>query len=481
MIFDIDQTLENLDTGHDWVGLREVRETCNYVSLRDAKIQANATYLDHGLMVEVLHNGHFGYACTNRLDQTGVEETLASARQQAQASQPWACFRFNESVRPPSVGQYVSPIEHPLDLLSRSEQINLLKLICQRLRTSDRIVQAAAALQSLESEQNFVSTNGARTHQKLLIMNLDYRATARKRNLTQTRSNHGVFGHSFQNGSQVADQDSLLTQADIIGQQAEELLNAEDCPNESTTLVLAPDQMMLQIHESIGHPLEIDRILGDERNYAGSSFVKAEDFGELQYGSELMNVSFDPGVRHQLASYAFDDIGDSAHREYLIKDGKLLRGLGSLESQTRASLAGVANARASSWNRAPIDRMANINLEAGDTSFDDLIASVESGVYMETNRSWSIDDYRNKFQFGCEYAKRIENGKLTSTLRDPNYRGITNDFWGKLCMLGNADTFEIYGTPYCGKGEPNQLIRVGHASPVCAFKDIEVFGADADA
>jgi len=480
MSFDIEQALGSLDTGEDWVGLREVRERCVYLGMRDAKIENNSIYLDHGLMVEVLREGHFGYACTNRLDPRGVEQALNSARQQAAVSQQWACFHFDERVRPASTGEYVSRVQDPLDVLSRSEQINLLRQICEHLRVSDRIAQATATLQTIDSEQNFISTNGARTHQRFLIMGVDYRATARRQNLTQTRSNHGYFAHSYQNGSHIAEQNSVLDQATVIGQQADELLDAADCPSETTTLVLAPDQMMLQIHESIGHPLEIDRILGDERNYAGSSFINAEDFGALQYGSELMNVSFDPGVRHEIASYAFDDTGNPATRQALIKNGKLLRGLGSLESQQRSGLAGVANSRASSWNRAPIDRMANLNLEPGDTEFSDMIGSIESGIYMEANRSWSIDDYRNKFQFGCEYARRIENGELTHTLRDPNYRGITTDFWGKLCMVGNADTYEVYGTPYCGKGEPNQLIRVGHASPVCAFRDIEVFGAGTD-
>ena len=242
------------------------------------------------------------------------------------------------------------------------------------------------------------------------------------------------------------------------------------------SLVLAPDQMMLQIHESIGHALEIDRILGDERNYAGWSFVGLEDFGNLKYGSDIMNVTFDPTISNEMASYGFDDGGFKASKEHLIKDGILLRGLGALESQARSNVPAVANFRSCSWNRAPIDRMANLNLEPGTSSLDDIISAVEYGVYMETNRSWSIDDYRNKFQFGSEYGKLIENGKITKTLRDPNYRAITVPFWNSLEMVGNHSTFEVHGTPNCGKGEPNQVIRVGHASPTCLFNNIQVFG-----
>ena len=272
------------------------------------------------------------------------------------------------------------------------------------------------------------------------------------------------------------DEDLIMARAQRVGEQALELLDADDCPTETTNLVLAPDQMMLQIHESVGHALEVDRILGDERNYAGWSFVREADFGKLQYGSKIMNITFDPTVDNQFACYGYDDGGLKAERDFIIKDGLLVKGLGGKESQLRSGVPGVANFRASSWNRAPIDRMANLNLEPGDSTFDEIIAAVDHGVYMETNRSWSIDDYRNKFQFGCEYGKLIENGKLTKTLKNPNYRAISNPFWNSLKMLGNQDTFEVYGTPYCGKGEPNQAIRVGHASPVCLFENVEVFG-----
>ena len=153
-----------------------------------------------------------------------------------------------------------------------------------------------------------------------------------------------------------------------------------------------------------------------------------------------------------------------------------MRGLGGLESQKRANIDGVANFRSCSWNRAPIDRMANINLEPGNSSIDDMISSIEHGIYIQTNRCWSIDDFRRKFQFGCEYGKMIENGKLTKTVKNPNYRAITVPFWNSLDMVGNKASFKKFGTPYCGKGEPNQSIRVGHAAPMCKFKKIDVFG-----
>ncbi|HWT38963.1 MAG TPA: TldD/PmbA family protein, partial [Paraburkholderia sp.] len=188
------------------------------------------------------------------------------------------------------------------------------------------------------------------------------------------------------------------------------------------------------------------------------------------------NVTFDPEPREEAASYAFDDDGTRARREYLIRDGVLMRPLGGSLSQQRARLAGVANSRASSWNRPPIDRMANLNIEPGTSTLEAMIANIESGILMRTNTSWSIDDQRNKFQFGCEYGQLIENGKLTQVVRQPNYRGISASFWRSLVAVGNEATRGVYGTPVCGKGEPMQIIRVGHASPACVFTNVDVFG-----
>jgi len=236
--------------------------------------------------------------------------------------------------------------------------------------------------------------------------------------------------------------------------------------------------MILQIHESIGHPLELDRILGDERNFAGTSFVTREMFGSYRYGSDLLNVTFDPTRREELASYAFDDDGAPAQKTWLIRNGILERPLGGAISQARAGLPGVANARADSWNRPPIDRMANLNLEPGDASFDAMVAGIERGIVLETNRSWSIDDSRNKFQFGCERGRLVENGKLGAVVKNANYRGISASFWRSLVKVGNADTERVLGTPHCGKGEPSQIIRVGHASPACVFAGVDVFGGE---
>jgi len=277
---------------------------------------------------------------------------------------------------------------------------------------------------------------------------------------------------------EVLDDVGFHTAAPMLAAEAVELLEADNCPTANMDVVLAPDQMILQIHESVGHPLELDRILGDERNYAGTSFVRPEMIGTYRYGSELMNVVYDPTLPEQFASYGFDDDGSAAERRFVVEKGILKRALGGAVSQARANLPGVACARADGWQRPPIDRMANLNLLPGASTFEEMISSVEHGVLMRTNCSWSIDDSRNKFQFGCEWARLIEDGRLTKVVRNPNYRGISATFWRNLKMVGDASTFEVLGTPNCGKGEPNQTMCVGHASPTCVFADVEVFGGE---
>ena len=480
MPLDLSHVLSCLDLPQaDWVGLRYLKQQSTMRFVRDGKPQANTRFLCEGIMVEVLAQGQFGYAATNILEESSFQFAAERAYQQAIAASKFAIYAFSTDARPKAVGTYHSPVQRSLDLMSVGDVVGLLQQVCDRLNVSDKVVSTSAIAQATETEQRFVSSNGSDVTQSFTFIDTDYEATAQDGSIVQKRSDNGSFARCYQAGAEVLDPEIVLARAGLIGEQAVELLSAEDCPTETTHLVLAPDQMMLQIHESVGHPLELDRILGDERNYAGSSFVNLSDFGQLVYGSPLMNITFDPTVSGEMASYAFDDAGMPATRAYLIQDGLLVRGLGSLESQARSQVEGVANSRATSWNRPPIDRMANLNLEPGDSSFDDIIGSIESGVYMESNQSWSIDDYRNKFQFGCEYARKIENGQLTTTLKNPNYRGITNQFWGNLEQVGDCSTVAIYGTPFCGKGEPNQCIRVGHASPVCAFKEIEVFGGAA--
>jgi predicted Zn-dependent protease len=468
--------LNAIDVPAEWVGLREVYEVHTPRMIRDGVPVINSSNSTHGIMVEVLVNGQFGYYGTPNMTPESISVAAEKAYNQAKISARNAIHHFDQSARPAHKGSYNSPFSKEKNSLSAGELNNVLLEAYNHLKVSEKIVSASSLCQVIETNFNFMSSNGSDIKQNFLMFEFDLSATAAEGSNQQTRTFGGMRGTCRQMGMEYFDKYEIYSNANRIGEQAIELLNADDCPSGEMDLVIAPDQMMLQIHESIGHALEVDRILGDERNYAGWSFVKLEDFGTLKYGSDLMNITFDPTLESEFASYAFDDGGLEATKEYLIKDGLLVRGLGGKESQIRSGLDGVANFRASSWNRAPIDRMANINLEPGDSTFDELISKVENGIFVESNKSWSIDDYRNKFQFGCEYGRLIENGKLTKVVKNPNYRGVSTPFWNSLKGVGNNETFGIYGTPNCGKGEPNQVIRVGHASPACLFDKIQVFG-----
>lgn len=477
MLSNLNSAIASINVPVDWLSIRVVKETQSHYNFRDAIPQINGKNITIGAMLEVALDGCIGYAASNSLNIQALQFAATKAYEQASSAKDWWIYPFQvERERPKVVGEYFSPFIEPLDTFNAGEINDILVRICNSLKVSDKIVQTTAEAVITERETWFVSSNGSEVYQKFFFLSTYYGVTAQDGNNIQQRTNNGWQAHSYQGGLELFNQTSLWERVQEIGEQAVELLSAQECPSTSTNLVLAPDQMMLQIHESVGHPLEIDRILGDERNYAGGSFISKNDFGTLEYGSPLMNITFDPTIPGEIASYHFDDIGATAKREYLIKEGILQRGLGSLESQVRSGIEGVACARACSWNRPAIDRMANINLEPGTDSLEEIIGGIEDGIYMESNRSWSIDDRRYKFQFGCEYAKLIENGKLTKTLRNPNYRATTPQFWRSLTKVGNKSTWEIYGTPFCGKGEPNQAIWVGHGSPVCLFSNVEIFG-----
>lgn len=474
-MLDLHRTLGTLRNQADWISLRHVCEKTTTRNIRDEKPDRNQILFDEGVMVEVLVDGHFGYAGTSDISHDGLTHAFKRASAMARAASSLKAHPFSLEHRPTAKGSYRSPVVSSLDTLSTKEISDLFIDATKAMKISDKVVSRTAAAMIVETNFFSISSSGSEVEQNFSIVSTDFSATSAHAGEVQTRSDNGGLARCLQIGAEVFNRTAILDRCKRIAEESVELLSAENCPDTTMDLLLAPDQMTLQVHESIGHPLEYDRILGDERNYAGWSFVKPDDFGRLQYGSPLMNVTFDPSIPDAMASYAFDDSGHKAQKEFLIHNGLLLRGLGGLESQSRLGLPGVANSRSSSWNRAPIDRMANINIEPGTQSLEDIISSVEKGVFMMANKSWSIDDYRNKFQFGCEYAKLIENGKLTKTLKNPNYRGTTVKFWNGLkAVSANRETF---GSPYCGKGEPNQVIRVGHTTPYCLFSNIEVFGA----
>lgn len=467
---------------------RIVRERSESLAIRQDVLQPVSNGDDLGAMVTVIHQGGCGYAGTSDLTETGLSRALEHAEGWAQRSAECSVTDFSQVGFAHPQGEYETPVAVAWDTVSLADKIALLRQESARLqrglggysphkKTDERIVDWEASLWHTQSDTLYITNSDSRIYQRGCYTVPMLSVTANAGTETHTRT-FGGRGYCRQGGLEVLDQTGFYAVAPQLSAEAVQLLSAPDCPDGRMDVLLAPDQMMLQIHESIGHPLELDRILGDERNYAGTSFVTPDMFGTYQYGSDLLDITFDPSRSEQYASYQFDDDGQPARKEYLIKNGRLLRGLGGAVSQARLGMPGVANARATTWNRPTIDRMANLNLEPGASDFSSMVGAIERGVYMKTNCSWSIDDSRNKFQFGCEWGQLIEDGRLTTVVKKPNYRGVSATFWRNLAMVGNLDSYEVLGTPFCGKGEPNQVIRVGHAAPACVFSDVEVFGGE---
>lgn len=463
--------------GVEYASLRIVSEKTETVQVRRGLLQPIRRQEDRGGMVTVQVGAGVGYAATPDLSESGVRAALGRARAVAESVAGVMLFDARTVPRGVRRGAYVSPEARAWEDFGLAARVELLHRLAAEMRVSERIVDWEAFLSITDSEMYLVDSDGSDIVQSSVLVAPDLIVTAHGGGQTQRRSN-GLRGNCRQGGVEVLGDVGFLTEGRRLAEEAIELLEAPECPSGVMDLVIDADQMMLQIHESIGHPLELDRILGDERNFAGTSFVTLDMFGTYRYGSDLLNVTFDPTVPGEFASYAFDDDGTPAAREHLIRDGILVRPLGGATSQARAGMGGVANSRACSWNRAPIDRMANINVEPGTASLEALIGSVERGVLMKTNSSWSIDDARNKFQFGCEWGRLIEGGRLGKVVRNPGYRGISAGFWRSLKGLGSRQTVQVLGTPFCGKGEPGQIIRVGHSAPACLFGGVEVFGGE---
>ena len=456
----VEQLFRALRSGAPFWSLRYHEEKRESHAMRQDALEPPRLSLDRGAMLTAVVEGGYGYCATSDLSTAGLQKALDRATQWAEATKGKSACGFDPAAMPAPRGEYQSPFlqERP----GRSTLQDLLGHECKTAKVDDRIVERYAALDLIDEERVYLTNTAGEVRQRFRFTLPHMRVTANEGVETQSRS----LDHARQGGFEQVAQSGFEGSGERLASEALELLAAPNCPSGKMDLVLMPDQMMLQIHESIGHPLELDRVLGDERNYAGTSFVTPAMIGSYRYGTDLLNVTYDP-LQSELATYAFDDDGMPARRLFLIRSGILVSALGG---------PGVANSRASGWNRPPIHRMANLNVEPGSSTLEEMIASVRRGVLMRTNLSWSIDDSRNKFQFGCEWGERIEDGRRCGVVKNPNYRGVSATFWRSLRMVGGPESFEVHGTLYCGKGEPNQAIHCGHAAPPCVFSDVEVFG-----
>ena len=454
---------------------RFVASRSEHISTRNGEIDSLHRDESEGIGIRVRVGGAWGFAATRRTDAAATEDALARALAIARAQPPVSPTPLADE--PPARGDHVGgegtdpfgvPLERKLERLLAADAA---------LGSDSRLVVREAHYAAFGTDTIFASTDGALYHQRVNECGGGIGTTASDGNEVQARSFPGSHrGDTAQAGYEHFDALALVEEAPRVAEEAIALLSADPCPSATTTLILDGEQLALQVHESVGHALELDRVLGGEASYAGTSWVRAEDLDELRYGSQLMNVTADATSPGGLGSYRWDDEGVEGRAVPLIRDG-VLRGF--LSGRESAAAIGVERSagcmRAQGFARQPIVRMTNVNLEPGDAgSLDDLIASTDSGIYMETNRSWSIDQRRLHFQFGTEVAWEIENGRRTRMLRNPSYAGVTPRFWAGLDAVGSRSAWKLWGVLNCGKGEPGQSMHVSHGAAPARFRNVQV-------
>jgi len=375
----------------------------------------------------------------------------------------------------PIVDRYRTPISiDPFDVAVETK-LNLLLKADEIIRKNKKVKISEAFLGSYETEKTFASTEGSYIEQEIVECGAGISATAIEGSEIQVRSYPNSFRGNFATqGYEWIETLALEDKAERIAEEASQLLLAKPCPSNTTTLILDSSQLALQIHESIGHPIELDRILGTEASYAGTSFLKPEMVGHFKYGSGLVNIVADATCPGGLGTFGYDDEGIKAQRVPIISQGMLVNLLTSRETAHHLGRESNGTMRADGWNRIPLIRMTNINLEPGDWTLEQMIADTEEGLFLTTNRSWSIDDKRINFQFGTEMGWEIKNGKLGEMVKNPTYTGITPKFWDSCDAIANRDHWQMWGTPNCGKGEPGQVAHVGHGAAPARFRNVQV-------
>ncbi|HEY2459533.1 MAG TPA: TldD/PmbA family protein [Candidatus Acidoferrum sp.] len=434
-----------------------------------------------GLGIRVLANGAWGFASTDRLTKEGVSACAAQAVLIAKAS---ALAKRGEVVMAPE-GAYVDswqspfrkdPFEIPLE-----KQLALLLAADNEMRRVKGVTLTETDMQFRKIDSWFASSIGSRIHQRKVISGCGIAATVFQGEEIQKRSYPNSFGgqHALQ-GYELVEAMDLVGNAARTAEEAAALHSAAQCPQKTGTLLLGGSQLGLQIHESVGHPIELDRVLGEEANFAGTSFLTLDQLNKLRYGSDIVNVVADARLEHGpgLGTFAYDDEGVPAQCTDIIKDGQFR---GYLSNRETAHLIGLQRSsgtmRAENWNRLPIIRMTNVSLLPGKWTLDNLLADTDDGILMETNRSWSIDDRRYQFQFSTEIGWEIKGGKRGRMLKNPSYSGITTEFWNSCDAICNADYWTLWGTPNCGKGQPMQTMGTGHGASPSRFRNVRIGAA----
>jgi TldD protein len=464
-----------LHAGARYADARAVVRRAQTVATRNREPDTLADGETEGIGVRVLVGGAWGFACDPRLSPEGAEAAARRAVEFARASAARGGGSLELAPVEPARGEYSTPpgedpVEVPLD------QKLALCLEAEEGLVRPGIAVTSAFVRALRETRAFASSDGADTLQTVWECGAAIDALARGDDgRIQTRSYPSAHGgSSAQAGWEHVRGLALAAEAPRVAEEALALLDADPCPATVTTLVLDSEQTGLQLHESVGHPVELDRIFGTEAAYAGTSWVGPDAPGSLRYGSELMHVVADPTTPGGLGTFGWDDEGVAARREAIVEAGVLTGFLASRESAARLGSGSGGSMRADGWSRMPLVRMTNLHLEPGEGSLDDLLADVDDGILMATNRSWSIDDKRLNFQFGTEIAWEIKRGRRTRLLRDATYTGRTPAFWASLDGVAGREEWRLHGLTNCGKGQPGQHAHVSHGASPTRFRGVQV-------
>jgi TldD protein len=465
--------------GASYADIRVVSRDTQHVAVKNGKVEALQQDETQGFGVRVIVNGAWGFAASSRLEMHEVERVVNQAIAIAKAS---ALVKSRDAnLGEPMVVKesYETPIKLNPFTVSLNDKITLLLKADEAMRRVQGVKVARAEMAFVREDKLFASTEGSLINQEIVESGCGIVALATdlQTGEVQVRSYPNSVGrHQQTRGYEFILEQKLVENAPRVAEEAVALLTADQCPSyDAATIILDSSQLALQIHESCGHPIELDRVLGSEAAYAGTSFLTPEKLGRFRYGSEVVNIVADATVSGGLGTFGFDDEGVPAQRTDIIHNGIFVGYLTSRETAQQLGL-GKSNGtmRADGWNRPPIIRMTNINLLPDTWDVDALIADTDDGIWMETNRSWSIDDKRLNFQFGTELAWEIKGGKKTRMLKNATYTGITPQFWQSCDAVCNAKTWIVWGTPNCGKGQPSQVAHTGHGAAPARFRNVRV-------
>ncbi|MBI6546368.1 MAG: TldD/PmbA family protein [Cyanobacteria bacterium NC_groundwater_1444_Ag_S-0.65um_54_12] len=462
--------------GASYADVRFVHSEIESIAVKDGKVAGISSEESRGYGIRVLWDGAWGFAASSQLAEAEVDRVVEQAISIAKASRLAQHHPVALGNTVTSRGSYETPVSEDPFLVPLEEKLAILLAADAAMGTIKGIRTREASLGWQRQTKLFANTEGAWVEQKIVETGGGIEATAVSPDNMQRRSYPNSYGrHTGTGGFELIRASDLPGHALQIAEEAVALIVAPPCPEMVTTLVLDSSQMALQIHESIGHAIELDRVLGWEASFAGTSFLKPDLANNFRYGSELINVTANATTAGGLGTFGFDDEGIPAQVTPIIRDGIFLNFITSRETAT--ALNGISNGtmRADSWNHIPLIRMTNINLEPGTfSSLEALLDDVKEGVFLQTNKSWSIDDRRLNFQFGTEIAREIKNGKLGRILCNPVYSGITPGFWASCDGLGDRSQWRMWGTLNCGKGQPCQMVHVGHGTSPGRFRNVQL-------